>query len=150
MFFSLSAKAFLNGLFAALKRSVNIKGRETEGKNGNAKRSFAITGLAASVIENQRKISTTESVFEIESQSTFRHRWQKYCESNSIDYVSLYELRHTFISVAKGLSDGELRQLAGHSKNMDTYGVYSHEVQGDKIRTGEKLNDIWESIVFKK
>lgn len=33
---------------------------------------------------------------------------------------------------------------------MDTYGVYSHEVQGDKIRTGEKLNDIWESIVFKK
>ena len=140
----------ISGNFIALKRSVNIKGRETEGKNGNAKRSFAITGLAASVIENQRKISTTESVFEIESQSTFRHRWQKYCESNSIDYVSLYELRNTFISVAKGLSDGELRQLAGHSKNMDTYGVYSHEVQGDKIRTGEKLNDIWESIVFKK
>lgn len=136
--------------FVSLKRSINIKGRETGGKNGNAKRSFAITGIAQSVIDAQRKISMTESVFEIESQSTFRHRWQKYCEANEIDYVSLYELRHTFISVAKSLSNGELRQLAGHSKNMDTYGVYAHEVQGDKKRTGEKLNDIWKAIVLDK
>jgi integrase len=133
-----------------LKRSINKDGRETDGKNGNAKRSFVLTDLAKAVIQAQRQISSTESVFGIESQSTFRHRWQKYCEVNKIQYVSLYELRHTFVSIAKGLSDGELRQLVGYSKNMDTYGVYSHEVQDDQLRTAEKLNDIWGKMVAGK
>lgn len=133
-----------------LKRSINKDGRETEGKNRNARRSFALTNLAKEVIVKQRKISTGESVFEIESQSTFRHRWQKYCAANQINYVSLYELRHTFISIAKRLTDGELRHLAGHSKSMDTYGIYSHEIQGENQNISEKLNEIWREILDPK
>lgn len=109
-----------------------------------------MTEMAKTTVDAQRKMSSTESVFEIESQSTFRHRWQKYCQVNQLDYVSLYELRHTFVSIAKSLSDGELRQLVGHSKSMDTYGIYSHEVQNDLRVTSEKLNDIWGNILKQK
>lgn len=142
--------ADISGDTVFLKRSINKDGRETQGKNGNAKRTFVLTDMAQAVIQAQRQISGSENVFEIESQSTFRHRWQKYCETNGLQYVSLYELRHTFVSIAKELSDGELRQLVGHSRNMDTYGVYSHDVQNDKHRTAEKLNDIWGKVVAVK
>ena len=130
-----------------VKRSINKDGRETTGKNNNARRSFVMTELAQETIKAQRTISDGDSVFGIRNQSTFRHRWQEYCEANNIDFVSLYELRHTFVSVAKGLSDGELRQLVGHSKNMDTYGVYSHELTSDKQKTAEKLDRIWSEII---
>lgn len=137
----------INGNQVNLKRSINIAGRETSGKNSNAKRSFVLTSMAAEAIQAQRQISNTMSVFGIMSQSTLRHRWQNYCASNGIAYVSLYELRHTFVSVAKGLPDGELRQLVGHSKSMDTYGVYSHELQADKQRTADKLDEIWGNVI---
>lgn len=130
-----------------IKRSINENGRQTTGKNSNALRSFALKGFTRNIIQEQRQISGSESVFEIESQSTFRHRWKKYCESNNVPSVSLYELRHTFVSIAKGLSDGELRQLVGHSKNMDTYGVYSHELAGDMQNTADKLDKIIGKIV---
>lgn len=140
----------ISGDTVFLKRSINTSGRETQGKNNNAKRTFVLTDMAKSVIQAQRQLSGSDSVFEIESQSTYRHRWQKYCETNGIQYVSLYELRHTFVSIAKELSDGELRQLVGHSKSMDTYGIYSHDMQNDKRRTAAKLNTIWGKVVASK
>ncbi len=33
---------------------------------------------------------------------------------------------------------------------MDTYGVYSHDMQNNKHRTAEKLNTIWEKVVALK
>lgn len=40
-------------------------------------------------------------------------------------------MRHTFVSMEAGeLTDGQLKMLVGHSRNMNTFGVYRHEIKG--------------------
>ena len=133
-----------------LRRSVNDLGEITAGKNANALRSFAMTEQAISEIREQRGISRGERVFDIPSEITYRRRWKQYCEYNGIPYITPYEMRHTFVSMMKGLPEGELKALVGHSKDMDTYGVYSHEVDGDKRRIAEKMGPIFDALLGKQ
>ncbi len=88
-----------------LRRSINRLDEETTGKNENA--------------PNQRAL--------------FK-RWKKYQKDNGIEpQVTLYEMRHTFVSIESGvLTDSQLKMLVGHSKNMDTAGVYRHELDGQR------------------
>lgn len=45
-------------------------------------------------------------------------------------------MRHTFVSIESGvLTDSQLKMLVGHSKNMDTAGVYRHELDGPEGRS---------------
>lgn len=73
-------------------------------------------------------------LFQIPCQRSLVKRWEKYQKSNNIDpMVTLYELRHTFVSIESGvLTDSQLKMLVGHSKNMDTAGTYRHELQGQR------------------
>ena len=130
-----------------LKRSINEDGIVTTGKNENALRRVILSPIAQDIIQEQMQLELPY-VFGINSQSTYRHRWKRYCESNGIPYVSPYELRHTFVSSAKGLSDGEMKSLVGHSKNMDTWGVYGNkEIEGERDRISAKLQTIFEEIL---
>ena len=40
-----------------------------------------------------------------------------------------------------------MKQLVRHSKDMDTYGVYSHEFLGDSKKTAELVEDIFGKIL---
>ena len=80
-------------------------------------------------------------------QVTYRKHWQRYCSHNKIAPVTLYELRHTFVSVAKMLPVGEVKQLVGHSKSMDTFGVYGHALDGEDVQTAQKINGLFERII---
>ena len=61
-------------------------------------------------------------------------------KSNGIDPpVSLYELRHTFVSMVQDLPDSKLKPLVGHSRSMDTRGVYAHGVDGAQDETANEL-----------
>ncbi len=42
------------------------------------------------------------------------------CEYNGITVVTPYELRHTFVSIAKSLPAGMVKSIVGHSESMDT------------------------------
>jgi len=64
--------------------------------------------------------------------------------------LPLYELRHTFVSITKSLPEGYLKQLVGHSKDMDTYGIYSHEIASDKENAAQMIQDIFDSIFKEK
>lgn len=130
-----------------LQRSFNVLRETTAGKNENARRHFVMTSLAEEEIREQRQISTGERVFQIKSQSTYQKRWKRYCESNGIPYITPYELRHTFVSMMKALPEGELKSLVGHSKNMDTWGVYGHELDGEKRRVAGKMEAIFEDLL---
>lgn len=132
-----------------LHRSVNDLGEITDGKNANARRSFVMVEQAVEEIRKQRGIYQGKRVFDISSGITYRRRWKRYCESNGIPYITPYEMRHTFVSVMKGLPEGELKALVGHSKDMDTYGVYSHEVDGDKRRIAQKMESIFSALLGK-
>lgn len=140
--------ADVSGDVVSLSRSVNAYNETTRGKNENAIRRFVLSPMAAAEINAQRDLTgDIESVFGIVSLSSLSKRWRVYCEHNGIPYVSLYELRHTFVSVVKGLSLGELRPLIGHSASMDTLGWYAHQMDGEAEIVAKKVGYIFEEIL---
>lgn len=133
--------ADVQGDTVTIRRAVNVLGEETQGKNENALRAFALSGFARSVLEQQREVTGAgESVFDIGSEGYFYKRWQVYCKSNDLPPVSLYSLRHTFVSIVKNLPAGDVKALVGHSKSMDTLGVYAHALNGDAENTARAVD----------
>lgn len=138
----------INGRYLRVTRSINIFNEETQGKNGNALRGFELSDIAFEVLQKQiNSFDTSETIFNIVSTDAYRKQWQAYCRSNNIQVTSLYELRHTFVSIAKQLPEGQVKALIGHSKNMDTFGVYGHEMSGESKATAMAVNAIFERLV---
>ena len=79
-------------------------------------------------------------MFDIGSEGYFYKRWQVYCKANNLPPVSLYSLRHTFVSIVKNLPAGDVKALVGHSKSMDTLGVYAHALNGDAENTARAVD----------
>lgn len=140
-----------------LCRSINNLGETTTGKNQNARRSFALNAFTAAILDEQKK---QLAELEIDSDYVFcnKHgeplssmyyydRWKKYCNYHNMPSVTPYELRHTFVSAVKSLPEGYLKTLVGHSKDMDTYGTYSHEMIGDMQETAALVQDIFNQIL---
>ena len=138
-----------------LRRSINVLGETTTGKNQNARRNFAL--FTSAILNEQRKMledSEIESEYvfcnafgEPIKHSNYYDRWKIYCLHNNISPITPYELRHTFVSAVKSLPEGYLKGLVGHSKDMDTYGVYSHEMSGDMKVTANLVQDIFKQIL---
>lgn len=133
----------IKGNTVRIARSINVYGEITRGKNENAVRSFALTELSQKVLDEQSERSTDSHIFGNCKESAYRDSWKRYCEANAIPYVTPYELRHTFVSIAKSLPEGHLKSLVGHSKSMDTYGIYSHAINGEQQETAIMLNELF-------
>lgn len=136
--------ADINGNTVRIGRAVNVQGQVTSGKNDNALRAFVLSDMAAQVLDDQRgQTGGQESVFCILKEKSYYDRWKAYCRANNITPCSLYELRHTFVSVVKTLPAGEVKSLVGHSADMDTFGTYSHELTGDAEHTAQAVNGVF-------
>ena len=132
----------IKGNTVNLRRSINRMDEETTGKNENAIRSFDMGKEAREAYEAQVALLKASDIplnyntplFQIPNQRALFKRWKKYQKDNGIEpQVTLYEMRHTFVSVESGvLTDSQLKMLVGHSKNMDTAGVYRHELDGQR------------------
>lgn len=131
-----------------ISQAVNYRGRITEGKNENAKRSFALNSILDKILADQK-----EKTWRLRSEYVFcNHAGQHALQTstkNSWDTIrralgtsaSPYSLRHTFISyMAATLPEQALKDIVGHSVNMDTYGVYKHAVNGEVQRTAEQVS----------
>lgn len=140
--------ADIHGNTVNVCRSINIIGEETRGKNENAVRSFQLSTLARHVLEEQREATGgVGSVFHILNEQQYYRRWKAYCTANGLTQCSLYELRHTFVSVVKTLPAGEVKDLVGHSEDMDTFGVYSHALTGDAEHTAQAVNGVFLQVL---
>ena len=134
----------VDGSVVHLKQSRNTSGQLTEGKNENALRTVALSARAVQELDAQRALTgERQRVFPDYLTEHVRRRWKVYCAHNGIPYCTLYELRHTFVSIAQGLPEGQLRSLVGHSRNMVTYGIYAHHVQGQEDRLSAALDDVF-------
>ena len=62
---------------------------------------------------------------------------------------SLYDFRHTFISYVRsgGTELNLVQKIAGHSKNMDTDGIYGHETERLLIRAAKSVDDTFTDIL---
>ena len=137
-----------------IQRSVNYLGEETKGKNTNAIRNFVLTPSAKKELQAQWVLSSKKegTVFPIDgtyksAQQKYYRRWDYYCQANGLPKTSPYMLRHTFVSLAKNLPEGQLKSLVGHSKNMDTLGIYAHEMKDDLQKTADSLESVIQDIL---
>ena len=132
-----------------LQRAINYYGEQTTGKNKNAIRNIVVNKTMQQILDDQKQRNPDgEFVFEITSEQTYLKRWHRYCEVNDIPKMTVYELRHTFVSItASVLTEGELKNLVGHSENMDTYGVYAHLVEGDLGRSADTIESRFEELL---
>ena len=126
-----------DGTFITINKSINAKGRLTEGKTANAHRRFALNSRAKSAIDSQiakTKKFGSKYIFcnargEVMSETTALKRWKYLTDESRLNApgTTLYSLRHTFITYAAPLlSEPILKSIVGHSVSMDTYGVYQH------------------------
>ncbi len=131
-----------------IRRSINEKGDVTEGKNANAIRMFQLTPSAIAEWDAQKKLTpfNEQAFYDGHPKGLLRY-WQRYCAHNNIPYVTLYEIRHTFVSIVKELPESWLKPLIGHSKAMDSYGTYGHEVKGEREATANKIEQIFKDIL---
>lgn len=140
-----------------LGRSININDETTRGKNDNAVRPFALTELQKSILDDQRALLKRHKIL---SKNVFctiygthikeKHlydRWIAYQKHNNIPHCSLYEIRHTFISITKTLPLGLIKPIVGHSQSMDTHGTYSHQITGEMQTTAGLIQGIFEKII---
>ena len=129
-----------------LRRSRNIYEEITQGKNDNARRAVALSTLARAELDAQREeTGRFPRVFPPCSEKCAYDHWRRYCKANGITPISLYELRHTFVSIAQELPEAYVKRLVGHSRNMDTFGTYGHAVAGDAEKIAAGLDAIFAS-----
>lgn len=141
----------VHGNTCELHQAINTKGQRTHGKNENALRTVVLSQYAIATLNDQRQYTgNQEYVFPMASMHTYYHRWQRYQRVNGMPELSLYEMRHTFVSIAKELPQGDLKQLIGHSKSMDTYKQYSHYLEGDDERTADNLQAVFDRLTNQK
>lgn len=131
-----------------IRRAINYRGRTTEGKNENAKRTFYLNSILDKILADQKDLTwrlNSDFVFcnhagKASVQTTASKSWYRIARQMG-SKTSPYCLRHTFISfMAQSLPEQALKALVGHSVNMDTYGVYAKAVNGDAQRTAEQVN----------
>lgn len=139
----------VDGERISVKRSINVYGEETRGKNENAVRSFVLSDLALKELEAQFREYPSKSgyIFELPSPTAYRERWQKYCESNGLTVTTPYELRHSFVSIVKTLPIGMIKGLVGHSTSMDTLGIYAHVLSGEDTDAAQEVNGVFLRLV---
>ena len=107
-----------------------------------------IKGSALAVLDAQRAYTGRQKyIFPMESMRAYYRRWERYQQLHKMPPVSLYEMRHTFVSIAKQLPTGQLKQLVGHSENMDTYGTYAHALSTDAAETAANLETVFGKIL---
>lgn len=137
-----------------IRRAVNSRRIETEGKNKNARRTVPIGQTARQILEetierNKNMNLRTEWIFcsedgSVGNQNTLGKQWRRLRKEKDFpEDVSLYCLRHTFVSMTKNvLPEGMLKSLLGHSETMDTYGTYAHEVDGEDNKKTAEIIDL--------
>lgn len=138
--------------------SINVLGENTSGKNENAIRGFFLQPLAKQAYFDQVallkqqgiKLNINTPLFQIDTERQLYNAWQRYCRANDIPPISLYEMRHTFVSISKQLSEGKVRALVGHSRNMDTFGIYGHQLNGEAEQIAAEIGALFDQLLDNK
>ena len=139
-----------------IRRAINVQNEETAGKNRNAKRSIYLTQYALHTLEAQKAMLRACSIISpwvfpgedgtpTTEQMVYRY-WRRWCDHNGVENTSLYELRHTFVSINADVPDALLKQMVGHSATMDTRGVYGHEVDGQNQQAAAMVEAAFDRI----
>lgn len=116
-------------------------------KETSTEREKRILGYNLSRLIEINQITSTELKERFGLTESIIRKWYTYREQHGIA-SSIHEMRHTMISVAKAdMPEQLLKRMAGHSKSMDTFGVYGHDVDGEMERAAEILDATYRRIL---
>ena len=142
-----------------IRRSINVLGEHTQGKNRNALRTSLLTGLERQVLADQREHLRKHGiispwVFPAKDGNTLPQQqlykaWQRMQRDMPGEPLSLYELRHTMISIAKAVPKTLLEPVVGHSATMDTFGIYAHQIEGDAQKAADLIDKAFVDVIWK-
>ncbi len=144
-----------NALF--IRRAVNEDYEITGGKNTNAIRATYLSTYALHEVEAQRDMLKRMGIispwlFPDEQGNMLHPRhlyncWVRYRKQHGFT-SSIQELRHTHISIAQAeVPEQLLKMTVGHSKSMDTFGIYGHHVNGQTEQVAAILDHVFETII---
>lgn len=141
-----------------VRRSINSRQEVTSGKNGTAHRSPVLPPIAKQIIRDQLdmlkaagvvspwlfpKADGTQSV-----PNDIYRRWLTYRKQHGLTAVTIHEMRHTNISYLQDeVPEQALKHMVGHTKTMDTFGQYGHEVDGEAARTAQEVEDVFRDLI---
>jgi len=153
-------KEDVRGNKISVRQAINVHDEVTQGKNGNANRTFILSPTAKKEIDAQRAMLKRHRIvspflFPAPNGEQMKHDhfyscWGRYCDANGIPRTSLYELRHTYVSVNKEMPAGLKKMVVGHSRDMDTEGTYGHEMVGDMQKAANYTEAAFTEILKKK
>lgn len=141
-----------------INRSVNRYGEITQGKNARARRLVKLTPTAVKIIEDQKAFLgeiglITPYIFpDIKTgkpnPNGLYDAWIAYLDCNGIERVTFHEIRHTMISLCRADVPKELLKAAvGHSDDMDTFGIYGHQMEEDYETTASDIEAVMSGVI---
>ena len=141
--------------------AINVYNEHTRGKNDNARRVIPLGEIALTILSEQRQMLNnsgllSDYVFPDRKgahtvEKNLRMAWYRFQEHNGIQPKTLYEIRHTFVSANKNLPEGMVRSVVGHSRDMDTFGIYGHLFGDDERQTAEHIDaNVARILAFRK
>jgi integrase len=148
-----------NGIMS-INRSVNRLGEITPGKTENARRMIMLSDHALSILADQRAMLKRHGIIspwvfpdeegEMLDSNKLYKAWYTYRKQHGITQA-LHELRHTFISAVKvKMPEPLLKAMVGHSEDMDTLGVYGHEIDGEMRQTAKIVDAVFGQMIGSK
>ena len=149
-------KTDLAGNQLMICRSATATGEITTGKTAAASRTIFLPQIAQDVLAAQlRQITIFNSPWlfpdqtgHMVSPNNLYKRWRYLCNKLNLPPISLHELRHTMISMAKDdVAYNRLQAVVGHSPTMDTFRVYAHTTQADAETAAAELNALYAKII---
>lgn len=141
-----------------VSRAVNDLGEITPGKNKNARRVNVLPVRAQKILDDQAAMLQHMGIKSkwlfpapdgsmLQPKAIYDHWIHVYAKQHGI-HVTLHELRHTFVSIAKlEMPEVLLKDIVGHSSSMDTHGIYGHEIDGDKQRAADIIDSIFDRLL---
>lgn len=156
----LEDKNDVKGNKITVRRSINVRKETTQGKNNNARRTFQIPEQGTAEVKAQRAMLKEAGMISPYLfpgpdggpmvNKNFIRAWKRYCAANGIPPTTLYELRHTYVSINKEMPEGLKKMVIGHSQDMDTEGTYSHAMAGDMKKAANYTGAALEAIMKAK
>jgi len=156
----LEDKNDIKGNKVTVRRSINVRKEMTQGKNDNARRTFQLPPQGVEEVKAQRAMLKEVGMISPYLfpgpdggplvNKNFIRAWKRYCQVNGIPETTLYELRHTYVSINKEIPEGLKKMVIGHSKDMDTEGTYSHTMAGDMEKAANYTGEALKAIISRK
>ena len=132
----------ISGNELRVRRSINREDQITPGKNANAQRPIRLSKYELQVLADQKEAVKRRGIIspwvfpaqdgDHAAQKFVSRSWTALCKAEGITPgVTMYGLRHTFVSMTGDMPDGLKKRRVGHSQNMDTEGIYGKHFNGD-------------------